>query len=230
LIKTALLLALAAGATAAGAQDANYRQFIERTTAAAPAPAIASLQAQALDMLQGNAREERRCVPSAVTLERLESATAARVVTEGVAAGQLRNGWTMYGRAGGCPEPYLAHFMVLRMADDSLRIVLVNEGETLTNPSLMRDMAHFAAAAAAAVARRANPRCDTADLGMGPTRVVDRSRLGAYYHGAYFSGSWSEAWIFRVCGRRVEVPVTFTADANGGADYNIRGTEARILD
>jgi len=230
--KTLLLLltGVSATATAAGAQDAVFRQFIERATAAAPAPPIASLQAPALDMLQGNARAERRCVPSGVALERLESATAARVVTEGVAAGQLRNGWTMYGRAGGCPEPYLAHFMVLRMADDSLRVVLVNEGETLANPSLMRDMAHLAAAAASAVARRANPGCNAADLAMGPTRVVDRSRLGTYYHGAYFSGSWSEAWTFRSCGRRVEIPVTFTADANGGADYNVRGTEARILD
>jgi hypothetical protein len=228
--KTVFLFATGALSAPAGAQDANYRQFIERTTAAAPAPAIASLQAQALEMLQGNARAEGRCVPTAVALERLESATAVRVITESVAAGQVKNGWTMYGRASGCPQPYLAHLMVLRMADDALRVLVVNEGETLANPSLMRDMAHLAAAAATSVARTADPGCDGADLRMGPTRIVDRARLGTYFYGAYFSGSWSEAWTFLVCRKRIEIPITFTADANGGADYHVRGSEARILD
>jgi hypothetical protein len=225
-----LAMAVALIPAAALAQDAAYRRFLEQTNAAAPPPPLQALQAQALDMLQGNARVEGRCAPSAVRLERLESATAARVVTQGVRAGELRNGWTIYGRAEGCPQPYLAHFMVLRLADDSLRVVLVNEGETLTNPSLMRDMGHLAALAATNLVRRTNPRCDGAGLRMGPTRVVDRSRLGSYSHGAYFSGGWSEAWTFVVCGRRVEIPVTFTADANGGADYDVRGTEGRILD
>ena len=228
--KIALSLFTGALAGSAAAQDANYRQFIERTTAAAPAPSIASLQAPALDVVRGNARAEGRCVPTALALERLESATAVRVITEGVQAGQLKNGWTIYARASGCPRPILARLMVLRMADDGLRVLMVNEGETLANPSLMRDMAHLAGAAATAVARRADPGCGGADLRMGPTRVVDRSRLGTYFHGAYFSGSWSEAWTFLVCGKRVEIPVAFTADADGGADYDVRGTQARILD
>jgi hypothetical protein len=219
----ALLLALSA-------QDAAYRQLLERTNAAAPAPALAAIQPEALAVLQGNAREERRCVPTSVALERLQSATAARAITEAVLSGEAKNGWTVYGRAGGCPTPFLARFMVVRMADDSLRVFLVNEGETLANPSLMRDTGHLAAAAGTAAVRIRYPGCDDSDLSMGPTRIADRSRLGTYSHGAYFSGAWSEVWTFRVCGHRVEVPVSFTADAQGGADYDIDGSRARILD
>lgn len=29
-------------------------------------------------------------------------------------------------------------------------------------------------------------------------------------------GSWNESWTFSACGRQVEVPITFTPDANGG--------------
>jgi hypothetical protein len=215
---------------AASAQSADYRRFLEATNAAAPAPSLAALRPLALDMLRGNARAEGRCVPTALALERLESATATRAITEGVRAGELRNGWTLYGRAAGCLAPFLGHFLALRLADNSLRVVIVNEGETLANPSLMRDMAHLAALAATNFVRRANPACGGADLRMGPTRIVDRARLGAYSHGAYFSGSWREAWTFTVCGRRVEVPIAFTADANGGADYSVEGSAARILD
>jgi hypothetical protein len=229
-IALAILPALALVPNAAPAQDADYRRFLEQTNAAAPPPALAALQPLALETLQGNARGESRCVPSALTLERLESATAVRVITQAVRAGQLKNGWTFYGRAAGCAEPFLGHFMALRLADDSLRVVLVNEGETLANPSLMRDMGHFAAAAGAQAVRLAHPTCDTSQLSMGPTRIVDRARLGAYSHGAYFSGAWREAWTFTVCGHRVEVPVAFTADAQGGADYEVRGSDARILD
>lgn len=229
-IALALLAGIGLFPTAALAQTADYRRFLEQTNAAAPPPALAALQPLSLETLQGNARAEGRCVPTALALERLESATAVRVITEGVRAGEIRNGWTLYGRATGCPAPFLGHFLALRMADDSLRVVIVNEGETLANPSLMRDMAHLAALAATNFVRRTNPACDGADLHMGPTRIVDRSRLGTYAHGAYFSGSWREAWTFTVCGRRVEIPVAFTADANGGADYSVEGTAARILD
>ncbi|HEV2817588.1 MAG TPA: hypothetical protein VGW40_10275 [Allosphingosinicella sp.] len=228
--RAAFFVALSLLPAAALAQDAAYRRFLEQTNAAAPPPALDALRQPALETLQGNARGEGRCVPSALTLERLESATAVRVITQSVRAGQIRNGWTFYGRAAGCPEPFLGHFLAARMADGSLRVLLVNEGETLANPSLMRDMGHLAALAATNFVRRAAPACDGADLRMGPTRIVDRSRLGAYAHGAYFSGSWREAWTFTVCGRRVEVPVSFTADAQGGADYSVEGTAARILD
>ena len=226
----ALLAGIGLASASAVAQSADYRRFLEQTNAAAPPPALAALRPLALEMLQGNARAEGRCVPSGLVLERPESATAVRVVTEGVRAGELKNGWTLYGRATGCPAPFLGRFLALRLADDSLRVVIVNEGETLANPSLMRDMGHLAALAATNFVRRTDPRCDGADLRMGPTRIVDRSRLGAYAHGAYFSGSWREAWTFTVCGRRVEVPVSFTADAQGGADYRVEGTAARILD
>src|ERR1044072_8395719 len=161
-----IALALLLIPAAAFGQSVDYRRFLERTNAAVPPPALHELQAQALDMLRGNARAEGRCTPGAVRLERLESATAARGITPGGRAGELRNGWTMYGRASGCPQPYLAHFMVLRLADNSLRVVLVNEGETLTNPSLMRDMGHLAALAATNLVRRANPRCDGDGLRM----------------------------------------------------------------
>lgn len=221
-----ILLVLAAAA----AQSATFARFAEQTDAAVPPPPAAEIRAQALAVLQGNARGEHRCVPSAIAMERLESASAVRAVVEGVRDRQIRNGWTAYGRAAGCPAAFLGHFFILRLADDSLRTFIVNEGETLTNPSLMRDISAQAAQSATNFLRRTDRSCTGEPLRMGPTRVVSRSRdLGASFHGAYFSGSWSEAWTFDVCGRRVEVPIGFTTDGEGGANYEIRGTEARIL-
>lgn len=216
---------------AAAAQSPAYARFAEQTDAAVPPPPAEAVRAEALATLQGNARTEGRCVPTGVAIERLESASAVRAVAEGVRDRQVKNGWTAYGRASGCPTPFLGHFFVLRLADDSLRVFIVNEGETLTNPTLMRDTAALAATAATNFLRRSDPSCTGEDMRMGPTRVVARSRdLGLSFHGAYFAGSWSEAWTFLVCGRRVEIPVSFTTDGEGGANYDIRGTEARILD
>ncbi len=213
------------------AQDANYRRFAEQLDATVPPPPLDALRGQALAAIQGQTRNERRCVPTAIALDRFESASAVRAVTEGVRDRQLKNGWTISARAAGCGQPYLVRFFVLRLADDSLRTFIANEGETLANPSLIRDVAPTAAVAATNVLRRRMPNCTGAGIRMGPLRVVGRSAdLGPNFHGAYFAGRWSEIWPFILCGHRVEIPVDFRTDGVGGADYDIHGAQARILD
>ena len=218
-------------AEAAFAQDPAYASFVERTNAATPPPPIDALTAPALETLQALARQENRCVPSGLRLEAPQTAIATAVITQAVAAGQAKNGWTVEGQPEGCADQAVTRFMVLRMADDSLRAFVVNEGRTLANPSLMRDTSAVAAVTAFQAVRTANPSCTGEDMRMGPTRIAERGTdLGPNYHGAFYSGSWSEVWTFTVCGRRAEVPVRFTADGQGGANYNVVSTEVRLVD
>lgn len=222
-------IAIASGAGAATVQDSQYAAFVERTNVAAPPPSIEAMTPPALETLQAMARQEGRCVPSALVMEMPQTAIATLVVTRAVAAGQIKNGWTAYARPDGCPGAGRARFLILRMADDSLRALFVNEGESLANPSLMRDSSAGAAMAAFGAVSAADPSCTGDGMRMGPTRVAERGAdLGANYHGVFYAGSWREIWTFTVCGRTVEVPVAFTADGQGGAHFNVRSTEARI--
>lgn len=228
----ALIVAAAAafGSASAVAQSGDFAAFVDRTNAAAPPPSVDSIAEPALEGLRNLARAEGRCVPTALALEPPQNAVATFVIAQAVVAGQIKNGWTAYGRPAGCPASPPVRFLVLRMADDSLRAFVVNEGESLANPSLMRDASVPAAVAAFSVVRGSNPTCNPSDMRMGPTRVAERTGLGPNYHGAFYAGSWREIWTFTVCGRTVEVPIVFTADGEGGAHFNARGTEARILD
>ena len=211
-------------------QEAEYAAFVERTNGAVPAPTVETISPVALESLQALRRREGGCVPTGLAMEEPRTAIATFAITQGVASGQIKNGWTVYGRTQGCPDGPPVRFMVLRMPDDQLRAVVVNEGETLANPSLMRDSSTPAAVTAYQTVRTADASCDVSTMRMGATRVAERgSDLGDEYHGAFYSGSWSEIWTFLVCGRSVEVPITFTADGNGGAHYNIRSTEVRIV-
>ena len=211
-------------------QEAEYAAFVERTNAAVPPPTIESISLVALATLQALRRQEGGCVPTGLTMDQPRTAIATFAISQGVASGQVRNGWTVYGRSLGCADAPPVRFMVLRMPDDQLRAIVVNDGETLANPSLMRDSSAPAAIAAYQVVRTADAACDGSDMRMGATRVAERGAdLGDEYHGAFYSGSWSEIWTFVVCGRTVEVPITFTADGNGGAHYNIRSAEVRIV-
>jgi hypothetical protein len=231
MLKILAFTALAAFAGGAAlAQDADYVGFVERTNAAVPPPTVEALAPEALGTLQAIARQRNACVPTGVQMEAPRTAIAVRAITVGVNSGQIKNGWTAYGRAEGCPNPPRLRFLVLRMADDSLRAVVVNEGETLTNPSLMRDTSAVAAMAALQVVRAADATCSGQDMDMGPTRIAERGAdLGPDFHGTYYAGSWSEVWTFSVCGRSAEVPVRFTADGQGGANYNVVGTEVRLV-
>jgi hypothetical protein len=152
------------------------------------------------------------------------------MIVEGVRAGQLRNGWTVYATPEGCADAVPTRLMVLRLADGSLRALLVNRGETLANPTLMRDTSSPAAVAAAQAVRQAEPSCNGNDIDFADGRVTSRSAdLSPEVHGAFFAGSWQESWTFSMCGRLVEVPITFRADGEGGAHYEVHRNEARLI-
>ena len=226
-----LVFMAAALASPAAAQDGEFARFVERTTAAVPPPAVTEVAAGALDVLKAIAAEKKSCVPTAVAVEPLRSATEVRLATELINAGKIKNAWTAYGRPQGCAAPAPTRFIVLRMADGSLLVRTVNVGETIANPSLMRDSSFAVAVTALAPIRAVKPDCDGKDLDMVGTRVISKSAdLSPDWHGARYAGSWTEGWTFSACGRRVEVPVAFTADGQGGANWNVRSTEAKLVD
>ncbi|MEA3053226.1 MAG: hypothetical protein QOG72_2129 [Sphingomonadales bacterium] len=223
-----ILVALAAPAAA---QDADFARFVAQTNAATPPPATAEIAAGALVVLKAIAAEKKDCVPSAVAMEPPQTATSVRLATELIGAGKIKNAWTAYGRPQGCPAPAPTRFLVLRMADASLIVRVVNVGETIANPSLMRDSSFVAAVAAVTAIQKAKPECDGKDLDMVGTRVISKSAdLSPDWHGSRYAGSWTEGWTFGACGRRAEVPITFTADGQGGANWNVRANDAKLVD
>jgi len=65
---------------------------------------------------------------------------------------------------------------------------------------------------------------------MGVTRVAkEEPSLGADVYGVRYTGSWIEVWPIELCGRTIEVAVRFTADGDGGAYADLKGTEAKLL-
>jgi hypothetical protein len=227
-----LILIAAALASPAVAQDAEFTRLVESANAAAPPPATREIAAGALDVMKSIAAHEKSCVPVAVAVDPPRSATAMRLAADLIRAGKIKNAWTAYGRIEGCPPRAPTRFMVFRMADGTLLVRAVNRGETIANPSLMRDSSAAASMAAILAVRKVKPGCDKpADLAIEDTRVISKSAdLSPDWHGARYAGSWKEAWIFRACGRRAEVPITFTADGESGAYWNVHATEAKLID
>jgi hypothetical protein len=93
---------------AAAAHSATFARFAEQTDAAVPPPPAAEIRAQALAVLQGNARAEHRCVPSGIAMERLESASAVRAVVEGVRTGRSGTAGPPTGAPRAVPPPFSA--------------------------------------------------------------------------------------------------------------------------
>ena len=59
--------------------------------------------------------------------------------------------------------------------------------------------------------------------------MAEESDLGADVFGVRYVGSWSELWPIEICGQIVEVPVTFKADGDGGAYYNIKDETVKLV-
>lgn len=225
-----VFLAIAA-VSPVSAQDDGFATLMRDVNAKVAIPSKEAIKADALLTLQAIAREDSQCVPTGVELEKPTPATAARIAVQGIQSGQLKNLWMVHGRATGCPSAANIRFAVLLMANDEVRVRQVNEGESLASMSLMRDTSASAAVTALSAIQAVERSCTSQGMQMLGTRIISRSAdLSPDFYGVRYKGSWVEGWTFKVCGRRAEVPVYFTADGEGGAFTNIKSTEVHLLD
>ncbi len=169
------------------------------------------------------------CVPTSAVVDNVVPATSVRFVFQGILAGQLKNGWTVTARHPNCDMTPVRY----TISEDSaglLNTVRTNRGLSLANESLISDTWPLAVVQAAATARRNGVECDEKGASLGVTRVArEEPGLGADVYGVRYTGSWSEVWPVELCDRSVEITVRFTADGDGGAYTDLKGTEARLL-
>lgn len=223
---------LALLASSADAQDPEFARAITAINAAAPAPAPAEVASAALATLQAMAKEKGGCAPTGVTADAPAAATSTALATQLIGAGQIKNAWTVYVRPQGCPADSPTRFILLRMTAGELLARVVNVGESLTPPSMMRDSSFAVALPALTMIQKAHPDCKSMDgLDMTGSRVMSRSAdLGPDFYGSRYAGSWREAWTFSLCGHRAEVPISFVADGQGGARWTVEERETKLLD
>ena len=212
------------------AQDAVTTAGLRAINNREPAPDAAAIAAEAQTLLAAMVKAgQAKCLPSAVAVDGIAPATATRLVIEGINSKQLRNGWTANARLEGCEGPP-SRLIVLRLANSSLLVRVINSGETLTTASQMRDTSAAAAMAAVTAIRKAVPGCEGDGLAMGDTRVAERGAdLGPDVFGARYVGSWSEVWRFTTCDATADVTVAFKADGKGGVFSDIGKDSVKVV-
>jgi hypothetical protein len=224
--------ALLAAAAPAAAQEPAFVAALAEIDRNVPAPTQAEMAPAALETLRAIAEKEKSCVPTGVAMQPAASASASRSIASMIGTRKIRNGWMAYGKPQGCPAKVPTRFLVLRMPDGLLIARVVNVGESLTAPDLMRASSFVVAVAAMAAIHKAHPECQGIEgLRMEETRVSSRSSdLGPDFHSQRYRGGWEEVWTFSQCGHRAEVPVAFVTDGQGGARWTAEERRARALD
>lgn len=216
--------------TGVSAQNAMVLDRIKALDAAAQAPAMPELEIAILATSKAIADAKKVCSPASIGIEEVMPITGAAAILPAILKGQIRNAWSVYARHAGCPGSEPFRYAVLQLADGSLKALLVNEGRSFANLSIMRDTSAGAALAALQRIKQEDAKCDGADMTMGVTRVVFQSKdLGPELFGVRYVGSWTEAWDFTTCGRIARVPVEFRADGDGGAYTNIKGDSVQLV-
>lgn len=218
------------GAMPAEAQNAEVLARIRQMDAAAPAPTAEALAPVLLEAATRAGPDLAGCVAKSITVETISPITGDAAVLRAVIASNVSNGWAVYGRTQGCADPDPLRFMALRRPDGALVAVMVNRGRSNVSPSIMRDTSSNAAIAALGLVKREDASCTGEGMRMERTRI-DRedAGLGPDLFGIRYKGGWREIWTFGVCGRSVELPVTFTADGDGGAHSKVEGSAAAVL-
>jgi len=215
--------------TPAIAQQSLVIERITQLNAKAPQPPVIDLQAAVETGAKAYSAAKKICAPMSVKVSEVSPITGAGVILPAVLSGKIRNAWTLYGDHVGCPGDGTVRYMVLQLADGSLKGARVNQGRSLANPSIMRDTSTAAALAALRQAKIVDPACTGDDMAMGSTRVLSKSKdLGPDTFGVRYVGGWSEVWQFRTCGKNFDVPIDFTADGDGGAYTNVKTSAVTV--
>jgi hypothetical protein len=225
-----LLAALSANfTTIAHAQHPLILQRLTAWNAAAPQPNPSTIQEQVMKAAMAAQKRSGGCVPTSALVESVAPATSVKFVFQGILAGQLKNGWTVIARHPNC-DATPVRYTISEDSAGALTTIRTNRGLSLANESLISDTWPLAVVQAAATAKRNGLECDSNGASLGVTRVAkEEPGLGADVYGVRYAGSWSEVWPVELCGRTIEVTVRFTADGDGGAYTDLKGTEAKLL-
>jgi hypothetical protein len=215
------IIGLAAVALAAGPAFGQYQVVIDKLNelnSKAPQPAMPEFEQAVAETAKAYSVAHNSCAPTSLKLTDIAPVTGARGILQAVMSGQMRNAWTVYAQHIGCAGDNPFRYLILQSPDGSLKALRVNEGRTLANPSIMRDTSATAALSALQKARSLDPTCKGESMAMGPTRVTERSKdLGPEIFGVRYVGNWTEVWQFQTCGKKIDVPILFTPDGDGGA-------------
>jgi len=214
----------------ASAQSALVIEKLEALNSQTPKPSDAAILAAVTTAAAASAAEKKQCQPASIAIVETTPITGARVILAGVLNNSLRNAWSVYARHVGCAGTDVFRYAVLELSDKTLKTGLVNEGYSYANLSIMRDTSGQAAFAAYAAIKKIDAACAGNDMKFGRTRIDSEGKdLGPDLFGVRYTGSWTEIWQFSVCGRTAEVPITFSADGDGGAYTNIKGAPVVVL-
>ena len=160
--------------------------------------------------------------PQSMRLYGLQPAHADKLVAESILAGTVEGGWTFYAETG-CPQTPVLRFLYLAETDGQHLLLVVNRGEVISTPSMMRETSAIAGADAFEAAQARVPACDISTVGMRQTRIIDADpSLGPPVAGTRFAGGWTEGWRFTACGLPVDVTVRFDTDGKGGSTARIQ--------
>lgn len=194
---------------------------------AAPfAPDLSELRSEALLRARWSKTTEVCATPpESMRLYGLQPAHADRLVAYGILDDAFRGGWTFYGETD-CEETPVLRFLYIAESSGEHLLLVVNRGEVISTPSMMRETSAIAGADAYEAARAYEPDCGIETVGMRQTSIVAADpQLSAPIAGTRFGGGWTELWRFTACARTVDVTVRFDADGKGGSRAAIQNVE-----
>lgn len=205
------------------AQHPLILQKLKEWNAAAPQPSTEVLLAEVKGAVQRIYPENGRCLAQGITVVAVEPATAERYVFNEVAWRRLKNAWTVVVRHEGCDKASV-RYMVIQGIDGRMNTIRVNRGVSYAHDSLIGDTLPMVMIAADTNFSQAGVTCGgDAKARLGVIRIEkEELDLKPAVSGVRYSGSWLEIWPIEKCDYVIEIPVSFTADGDGGAYYNLR--------
>lgn len=194
-----------------------------------PPPSTAIITSEVMKSALETQKSKGGCLPSSAVIDMVTPATAARFVSDGLKARQIRNAWTVIVSHPNCGSD-IVRYALVKQYNDSHYAFRINRGRSNANESLIGDTFPQAVLGAVVALKRAGIDCSSTEPTLGVTRIAEESSdLGPDFYGVRYKGSWREVWPIMLCNRTVEIIVSFRADGSGGAYTGNNEKENKLL-
>ena len=205
----------------------NFRDDLVTYNIKYPAPPKAELAKAIGDAEAKRANPMPNCMAKGKAKLTVRSSTAAPVIRQYIAAGEVVNAWIVKYTHRGCKAADQRVYTALQKPDGELIFMRMGTGDSHINLNVHYDLSRILRDNLPKFYSIKKADCSSGKVSAPAMRIISKSDdWGDAFYGTRLSGQWREEWTFQGCGGTAVIPIDMVWTGQTNTEYLVQFPEA----